>query len=120
MNKVVIDLAGCSGTEQPYVMASRSASLDSLIILRDFNFAQITKRRSEDLRNEFSHLDRLKLKIKRRYRLKDEVAEGGDDSRGAVVTQDSGDNLKKRKRVAAKFGAPQKRAKARAGGTEKV
>jgi len=50
MEKVVVDLAGCAGTEQPYVTVSRSTSLEDLLVLRDFDFSQITKRRSEDLR----------------------------------------------------------------------
>jgi ATP-dependent exoDNAse (exonuclease V) alpha subunit len=61
MHKVVVDLAGCSGTEQPYVMVSRSTSLEGLVILRDFDFNKITKRHSEDLRREFGRLEYLKV-----------------------------------------------------------
>ena len=56
MSKVV-DLAGCSGTEQPYAMVSRSTSMVGLVALRNFEFGQITKRCSEDLRKEFSRLE---------------------------------------------------------------
>ena len=51
------------------------------------------------------------------YRLKDKVPEEGHDAKGVLVMQNGGDNLKKRKRRAAKIGAQQKRAKAGAGGT---
>ena len=60
MERVIADLVGCSGTEPPYVMVSRATSLDGLIVLRDFDPRQITKRRSEESRNEFSRLMRLK------------------------------------------------------------
>ena len=59
---VVVDLAGCTGTEQPYVMVSRSTYINSLIILRDFDFGQVTKRRSEDLRKESARLEDLRLR----------------------------------------------------------
>ena len=62
MNRVIVDLKGCTGTEPPYVMVSRATSLDGLVVLRDFDAHQITKRRSEDLilRKEFSRLTLLK------------------------------------------------------------
>ena len=49
MGRVIVDLAGCTGTESPYVMVSRATSLDGLLVLRDFNHKQIAKRRSEEL-----------------------------------------------------------------------
>ena len=61
MSKIVVDLEGCSGTEQPYVMVSRCTSLDGLLILRDFDKSKITKRVSEDLRREFARLKLLGL-----------------------------------------------------------
>ena len=60
MNRVIVDLTGCTGTEPPYMMVSRATSLDGLVVLRDFDARQITKRRSEDLRKEFSRLTLLK------------------------------------------------------------
>ena len=39
---------------------SRATSLDGLVVLRDFDARQITKRRSEDLRKEFRRLTLLK------------------------------------------------------------
>ena len=60
MNRVIVDLTGCTGTEPPYVMVSRATSLDGLVVLRDFDARQITKRRSEDLRKEFRRLTLLK------------------------------------------------------------
>jgi hypothetical protein len=59
--KVIVDVASCSGTEQPYVMVSRSTSMDGLMILRDFDFGKITKRHSEDLQKELSRLECLRL-----------------------------------------------------------
>lgn len=46
MSRIMVDLAGCSGTEQPYVMVSRSTSLEGIPILRDFDFGKVTKRHS--------------------------------------------------------------------------
>ena len=62
MPRVIVDLEGCFGTEQPYVMISRATSLDGLLVLREFNANQIKKRRSEDLRKEFARLLVLKWK----------------------------------------------------------
>ena len=73
MSKVIVDLAGCAGTEPPYVMVSRATSLDGLLVLRDFNARQITKRRSEDLRKEFERLMYLKWKTIASCGLADEV-----------------------------------------------
>ncbi|KAI0335956.1 hypothetical protein GY45DRAFT_1230080, partial [Cubamyces sp. BRFM 1775] len=60
--KVIIDLAGCTGTEAPYVMLSRATSLDGVLILRPFDQSKITCRMSGDLRKEFHRLDVLALK----------------------------------------------------------
>jgi hypothetical protein len=62
MDRVIMDLAGCRGTEPPYVMVSRATSLNAIKVLRDFDFKQITKRRSEQLRDEFRRLTALKWK----------------------------------------------------------
>ena len=43
MERVIIDLAGCIGTEQPYVMVSRATSLNGVVVLRDFESRQISK-----------------------------------------------------------------------------
>ena len=75
MSKVVVDLAGCSGTEQPYVMVSRSTSMEGLIVLSNFEFGQIAKRRSEDLRKEFSRLESLRLRTIIKYGSEDQVSE---------------------------------------------
>ncbi|KAG2135279.1 hypothetical protein DEU56DRAFT_718472, partial [Suillus clintonianus] len=52
LQHIVVDLAGCIGTESPYVMLSRVTSLEGLLILRPFNQKKITCRRSEDCRQE--------------------------------------------------------------------
>ena len=67
MERVIVDLASCSGTEQPYVMISRAMSLDGLMVLRDFQAHQIKKRRSEELQKEFSRLLHLKWRTIARY-----------------------------------------------------
>ena len=56
MERVIVDLAGCVGTEPPYVMVSRATSLDGLLVLCDFDAQQISKRRSEELRKVFERL----------------------------------------------------------------
>ena len=67
MDRVIIDLAGCIGTEQPYVMVSRATSLNGVVVLRDFESRQISKRRSEESRKEFSRLASLKWQTIARY-----------------------------------------------------
>ena len=111
MNRVVVDLAGCSGTEQPYVMASRSTSLEGLIVLREFDFSQISKRRSEDLRKEFKRLECLKLKT---------IIEYGSDEEGnrakVLLAGLTESGTRKRKRNANNDSARPKRTRADTGG----
>ena len=75
MDKVVVDLASCSGTEQPYVMVSRCTTLEGLVILRDFDIAKITRRPSEELRDEFARLEQLRLQTIMNYGDDEEVEE---------------------------------------------
>jgi len=75
MGRVIVDLAGCTGTEPPYVMVSRATSLDGLLVLRDFDARQISKRRSEDLRKEFNRIMILKWETTVKYGKGDEVKE---------------------------------------------
>ncbi|TFK58511.1 hypothetical protein BDN72DRAFT_782012 [Pluteus cervinus] len=58
MDRVIVDLSHCSGSESPYVMVSRTRSLQGLKILRPFAFNTIKKNLSEDLRKEFARLKR--------------------------------------------------------------
>jgi len=58
---VIVDLECCRGTEAPYVMLSRVASLDGLLILRPFSHSRISCRQSEDLRREVRRLELLRL-----------------------------------------------------------
>ena len=69
----VVDLEGCSGTEPPYVMVSCATSTNGLFVLQDFGMKQITKRRSEELRNEFLRLAYLKWKTVSRCGIGEEV-----------------------------------------------
>lgn len=61
MNKVIIDLESCRGTESPYVMVSRVTSLEGLLILRPFKFSKIKCHQSQDTRKELNRLNRLRL-----------------------------------------------------------
>jgi hypothetical protein len=73
MERVIVDLAGCAGTEAPYGMVSRATSLSGLIVLRGFDAKQITKRRSEDLRKELNRLMFLKWQTVVKHGSGDEV-----------------------------------------------
>ena len=61
MEKVLVDLESCKGTESPYVMVSRVTSLEGLLILRPFKSSKIQCRLSEDTRKEFKRLEKLRL-----------------------------------------------------------
>jgi hypothetical protein len=61
MNKVIVDLESCHGTESPYVMLSRVKSLNGLRILRPFSITKIQCRQSEDTRRELRRLNILQL-----------------------------------------------------------
>ncbi len=61
MDKVIVDLEGCHGTESPYVMLSRVKSLDGLRILWPFSIRKIQCRQSEDARRELQRLNFLQL-----------------------------------------------------------
>ena len=61
MEKVLVDLESCRGTESPYVMVSRVTSLEGLLILRPFKSSKIQCRLSEDTRKEFKRLEKLRL-----------------------------------------------------------
>jgi hypothetical protein len=62
LDKVIVDLASCKGTEAPYVMLSRAKSLDGVHILRPFDFKKISTRPSEESQDEFKRLEILKLR----------------------------------------------------------
>lgn len=61
MDRAIVDLESCVGTESPYVMLSRVRSIEGLRILRPFHIAKIQYRLSEDARREFRRLDFLRL-----------------------------------------------------------
>ena len=50
VNWVIVDFTGYTRTELPCVIVSKATSLDSLVVLHDFDAQQITKQCSEDLR----------------------------------------------------------------------
>jgi len=56
-------------------MVLRTTSLGGLRVLRDFDFRQITKWRSKELRKEFSRLMHLKWQTITRYRSGIEIEE---------------------------------------------
>ena len=105
MSKVVVDLAGCSGTEQPYAMVSRSTSMVGLVALRNFEFGQITKRRSEDLRKEFSRLESLRLRTIIKYGSEDQV----NEAKRSLNDLQPGSKAKKRKGTGGEDTVPTKK-----------
>ncbi|KAK0469459.1 uncharacterized protein EV420DRAFT_1244567, partial [Desarmillaria tabescens] len=52
LSHAIIDFESCTGTEAPYVMASRVKSLKGLLVVRWFPKKKIQVRPSEDLRVE--------------------------------------------------------------------
>ncbi|TDL19354.1 hypothetical protein BD410DRAFT_727336 [Rickenella mellea] len=56
MQRVIVDLESCRGSQSPYVMLSRATSLDGLLILRPFRRSRICCRVSDDLRVENQRL----------------------------------------------------------------
>ncbi|KZT55306.1 hypothetical protein CALCODRAFT_423188, partial [Calocera cornea HHB12733] len=62
LDRVIVDLEGCKGTEAPYVMCSRARTLDGLLILRGFSLARIQSRQSEETRREMWRLQVLSLR----------------------------------------------------------
>ncbi|KAF9005689.1 hypothetical protein BDQ17DRAFT_1353580 [Cyathus striatus] len=67
LEKVIVDLQSCRGTEAPYVMVSRVKSLAGLAILRPFSQAKISSRQSQDVRTETKRLDILDDKTRTRF-----------------------------------------------------
>ncbi|PBK87949.1 hypothetical protein ARMGADRAFT_886567, partial [Armillaria gallica] len=61
LERAIIDLDNCRGTELPYVMISRVKSLEGLLILRKYKYGRISKRQSEDYRKEDKRLSVLRL-----------------------------------------------------------
>ena len=95
LDRVVVDLAGCSGTEPPYVMCSRATSLGGLAVLRDFEAGQITKRRSEELRIEFVRLTHLKWKTIAKYGSNSEAQE----ARRKIMELQKGECMKLKRKL---------------------
>ncbi|KAK0435100.1 uncharacterized protein EV420DRAFT_1232332, partial [Desarmillaria tabescens] len=56
LSHAIIDISSCTGTEAPYVMASRVKSLDGLLVIRWFPEGKIQVRPSQDLRLENTRL----------------------------------------------------------------
>jgi len=75
LERVVVDLASCIGTEAAYVMVSRCTSLDGLMVLRPFPIGKIKVHRSQEARDEFRRLDGLNTQT---------VDEHGDHTTGDV------------------------------------
>ena len=61
LDKAMVDLQSCKGSQAPYVMVSRVRSLQDLVILRPFSKSVICKRMSEDLRHELARQTTLEL-----------------------------------------------------------
>ena len=108
MDKVTVDITGCTGTEQPYVMVSRATSMEGLVVLRDFDCGKITKRHSEDLRRELKRLECLRLRTvlqvgsegeKRDARLLLGTMQSNNESKKRKGTTHEGDRHSKKARV---------------------
>lgn len=61
MERVIVDLESCQGTEAPYVMVSRAKSLDGLLVLRPFKSTKIACALSQESRTEKKRLQILDL-----------------------------------------------------------
>lgn len=61
MERVIVDLESCSGTEAPYVMVSCAKTLDGLLVLRPFKSKKICCAMSQDSRMEVKRLNILDL-----------------------------------------------------------
>lgn len=79
LDKAIVDLASCRGTESAYVMLSRVRRLEDLVVLRPFSKEKITCRPSEDIRREFKRLSRLQSATMAKYF-------GGDGPAGDPAT----------------------------------
>ena len=109
LGRVIVDLAGCIGMEQPYVMVSRVTFLQGLVVLRDFDAWQIAKRRSEELRKEFTRLTTLRWQTITRFGVGPEVTEAKGmlrEQRASTMTRGI-----KRKSVEKGKGSAAKRAR---------
>ncbi len=67
LERAIVDLENCRGTEPPYIMISRVKSLNGLLILRDYNYGRISSRQSEDYRKEDKRLSVLRLLMLKKY-----------------------------------------------------
>ena len=67
LNRAIIDLSSCRGTEAPYVLISCVRSLNDLLILRPFDLAKIRCRMSEDSRKEQDRIQYHHLATLLRY-----------------------------------------------------
>jgi len=74
-------------------MVLRSMSLQGLMVLRELDLNVIAKRRSEDLRKEFSRLEELKRRITMQIGLRDRTIDAMDHNRmrgKRLVEEDNG------------------------------
>ena len=67
LDHIVIDLQSCSGSEAPYVMASRVKSLDGLMILRPFHQSKICCLLQQDVHDELKRQRILELSTLARH-----------------------------------------------------
>ena len=61
LERVVVDLESCSGSEAPYVMVSRVKSLDGLMVLCPFTQSRICCHMQEDVHDELKRQRMLEL-----------------------------------------------------------
>ena len=93
LDRVIVDIESCSGSEAPYVMVSRVKSLDGLMILRPFDRSKICCNLKQDLRDELKRQRLLELATLARYgegRIASEAAQQIDHlSLNELLTDDN-------------------------------
>ena len=91
MKRAIVDLNSCVGTEAAYVMVSRCTHLDGLLVLRPFPISKITVRRSQDAREEFHRLERLRQRtvVEDQTTLEDGNGEDGVSAIAALFTSEA-------------------------------
>jgi hypothetical protein len=67
LEKVIVDLESCRGTEAPYVMVSQATSLDGLLVYHAFDKQRIRRNMSQDCRAEQRRLQALYLHMLERF-----------------------------------------------------
>jgi len=68
MGCVIVDIAGCTGTEPPYAMVLRATSFSGLRALHNFDFRQMIRRIEERVLPSDASEVANNRKVRERYR----------------------------------------------------